>query len=386
MALKYWKNQEGIGSSLPHVRLALSGVATALILAGCGGGGSHAIDSSGVGPDQMASESGPLTTPGDGTTTQPGGGTTTQPGGGTTTPPGGGTTTPPGGGTTTPPGGGTTTPPGGGTTTSPNSPFTLSIAKSGSGLVTSSPAGINCGSDCSEPYADGSTVTLTAAPSAGYVFRGWGGVCAGTSTTCTVTMSAARNVNVSFESSGTAPGSIDEVIAAMAPNSWKSLPATQMKEVCPLPYNDYACRSVITAWSGGAYDQARDRMVVYGGGHGDSWYNNVFAFDLATMKWARLSEMAAGANGSSPGSVWNDKRTETCGFYPKGPLTLPDSVMTPNGYVSPDKCFVEPVLSQLDLQQPRSSHTYGGVFVEPLSGRYCSIGQTPSTQAGSQDL
>ena len=41
---------------------------------------------------------------------------------------------------------------------------TLTVGKSGtgSGTVTSSPAGINCGSDCSEAYASGTSVTLTA--------------------------------------------------------------------------------------------------------------------------------------------------------------------------------------------------------------------------------
>ncbi len=42
--------------------------------------------------------------------------------------------------------------------------YTLTVAKdgTGSGTVTSSPAGINCGADCSEPYTSGTVVTLTA--------------------------------------------------------------------------------------------------------------------------------------------------------------------------------------------------------------------------------
>ena len=41
--------------------------------------------------------------------------------------------------------------------------YTLTVAKAGtgSGTVTSSPAGINCGADCSEPYNSGTVVTLT---------------------------------------------------------------------------------------------------------------------------------------------------------------------------------------------------------------------------------
>lgn len=43
----------------------------------------------------------------------------------------------------------------------------LTVSKAGSGTVTSSPAGINCGSDCGETYANGTTVTLTATPTSG---------------------------------------------------------------------------------------------------------------------------------------------------------------------------------------------------------------------------
>jgi Divergent InlB B-repeat domain len=51
----------------------------------------------------------------------------------------------------------------------------VSSEGSGSGSVTSSPAGISCGSDCSEAYLSGTVVSLTAAPSAGSVFAGWSG-------------------------------------------------------------------------------------------------------------------------------------------------------------------------------------------------------------------
>ena len=49
--------------------------------------------------------------------------------------------------------------------------FTLAVNKIGSGTVTSSPAGINCGSDCSEPYEDGTPVTLTFSPDPGWGIR-----------------------------------------------------------------------------------------------------------------------------------------------------------------------------------------------------------------------
>ena len=75
---------------------------------------------------------------------------------------------------------------------------TLNVSISGSGTVTSNPAGINCGTDCTENYTSGTSVILTATPASGYTFSGWSGACSGTSTTCTVPMTAAKSVTASF--------------------------------------------------------------------------------------------------------------------------------------------------------------------------------------------
>ncbi len=72
-------------------------------------------------------------------------------------------------------------------------------AGTGSGVVASVPGGISCGSDCTELFALGAVVTLSVVPSAGSTFVGWsGGGCSGT-TTCAVTMSAARELTATFE-------------------------------------------------------------------------------------------------------------------------------------------------------------------------------------------
>jgi uncharacterized repeat protein (TIGR02543 family) len=76
-------------------------------------------------------------------------------------------------------------------------PQLLNVSKNGSGGVTSSPAGIDCGATCSVEFAHGTTVTLTATPSAGYSFAGWSGDCSG-SGVCTVVMTAGRSVTASF--------------------------------------------------------------------------------------------------------------------------------------------------------------------------------------------
>lgn len=74
----------------------------------------------------------------------------------------------------------------------------------GSGTVTSSVAGINCGADCDETYGSTASVTLTASPAAGSIFSGWSGDCSGTSA-CTLAMSAARSVRAEFSLAATIP-------------------------------------------------------------------------------------------------------------------------------------------------------------------------------------
>ena len=77
--------------------------------------------------------------------------------------------------------------------------FNLTVATTGpgTGTVTSAPAGIDCGSDCSESYTENTVVSLTAAPAAGSSFAGWSGACRGTDS-CSVTMDAAKSVTATF--------------------------------------------------------------------------------------------------------------------------------------------------------------------------------------------
>ena len=75
--------------------------------------------------------------------------------------------------------------------------YSLTVTKTGQGMVISNPQGINCGADCSESYANGVNVTLTATPSTGYSFVGWSGACSGTGA-CVVAMTAPKSVAATF--------------------------------------------------------------------------------------------------------------------------------------------------------------------------------------------
>lgn len=89
---------------------------------------------------------------------------------------------------------------------------TLTVTKQGpgSGTVTSAPAGISCGADCSENYNNGTVVTLTATPAAGSAFAGWSGDadCSDGS----VTMNAAKTCTATFNVIPASP------ITVIAPN------------------------------------------------------------------------------------------------------------------------------------------------------------------------
>ncbi len=82
--------------------------------------------------------------------------------------------------------------------------YAMAITVNGMGRVTSSPIGIDCtasAGDCGEPYLSGTTVTLTAAPTAGHSFMGWtvgAGNCTGMTSPCTVGMTGARNLTATF--------------------------------------------------------------------------------------------------------------------------------------------------------------------------------------------
>jgi hypothetical protein len=81
-------------------------------------------------------------------------------------------------------------------------PLTVERLGTGSGTVTSSPAGIDCGPDCSESFLEGTKVTLTATPAPGSAFDHWtGGGCTG-SGTCTTTMSTSRTAKAVFVAVG----------------------------------------------------------------------------------------------------------------------------------------------------------------------------------------
>ncbi|MCX5845209.1 MAG: DUF1566 domain-containing protein [Deltaproteobacteria bacterium] len=107
----------------------------------------------------------------------------------------------------------------------------LIISLFGFGTVTSTPAGISCGTQCRAYFNLGTSVTLTAQASTGSIFAGWsGGDCQGTGI-CTITLNIDTIVTATFTKEPVGKGDINydgqvnltdavlalQVIASIAP-------------------------------------------------------------------------------------------------------------------------------------------------------------------------
>ena len=117
--------------------------------------------------------------------------------------------------------------------------FTLTVTKAGmgSGRVTSSPAGIDCGATCTATFASGTAVTLTAVPVAGSLFAGWSGSGCGGTHSCTVTVNAAASVTATFHAY---TGELKTRYRLYSPGTYEHLYTTD--------FNEYSVLPVCCAW------------------------------------------------------------------------------------------------------------------------------------------
>lgn len=73
---------------------------------------------------------------------------------------------------------------------------------------------------------------------------------------------------------------------ALPANHWCEVPDSQLNDLAPdpLPYG-YPFSSVMSAWSGGAYDTENEELLVLGGGHDDGPWDGVWGFSLVDFQW-----------------------------------------------------------------------------------------------------
>jgi hypothetical protein len=132
-------------------------------------------------------------------------------------------------------------------------------------------------------------------------------------------------------------------LEGIKPGEWFEAPSTRLDAVKPDPLPPGRISAVMDSWSGGGYDTKRDRLMAWGGGHSDYSGNEVYAFDVKSLKWERLDSPSADVGG-----------VETSGVYPDG--------------------------------RPRSRHTYNYVQYVSAIDRFCTFGGAgmyPSGQTGT---
>jgi hypothetical protein len=76
--------------------------------------------------------------------------------------------------------------------------LSLTVSKTGSGTVTSTPTGINCGTTCSASYLEGTKVRLTASPAAHNTLAWQGCAAEPSADICEVTVNAVTSVSATF--------------------------------------------------------------------------------------------------------------------------------------------------------------------------------------------
>lgn len=87
----------------------------------------------------------------------------------------------------------------------PVTEYTLTVTRTGEGVVTSIPAGIDCGLSCVDSFESGEIVTLTAVAAGGWTFSGWSGECEPDKSglACVATVEGDRAVHALFEALST---------------------------------------------------------------------------------------------------------------------------------------------------------------------------------------
>ncbi len=74
----------------------------------------------------------------------------------------------------------------------------VTVDRTAGGVVSSEPAGIDCGDRCSEEFSWGTIIALTAAPDPYYLFGGWEGACQTEDLSCELFVSSSAQLTATF--------------------------------------------------------------------------------------------------------------------------------------------------------------------------------------------
>lgn len=108
-----------------------------------------------------------------------------------------------------------------------------------------------------------------------------------------------------------------------------------------------AYSKIFEAWGGGVLDSDRNQLIIWGGGHSDYAGNEVYAFRLNTLSWARLTTPPSDA------VITGSSGIESSGYY-----------------------ATTAVSGVADTQQPRARHSYNNCHYSPQEGKMVVLAGT----------
>ena len=82
-------------------------------------------------------------------------------------------------------------------------------------------------------------------------------------------------------------------LPVLRPGEWVEIPDSHLRDVAPPVSPGGSVAKIINAWSGAVLDTQREWLLVWGGGHSDYAGNELYAFDLRTLEWNRLTSPSA---------------------------------------------------------------------------------------------
>ena len=172
----------------------------------------------------------------------------------------------------------------------------------GAGTITAQDGRISCESDCIERYRKGTSITLTAAASAGQVFTGWRGACAGQQNPCSVSIQHYTSVVAEFA----APVALTVAIAGSGSGT---IAANTGSIACPSDCTDLysygtavtltasaAADSIFSHWSGACNGTASTCTVTLTG-------NRAVTANFIVTRTLTVTNVGDGSVRSSPGGI-----------------------------------------------------------------------------------
>lgn len=193
--------------------------------------------------------------------------------------------------------------------------YSITVTKSATGtsdgVITSTPAGISCGTACSATFTQGSTATLSVVPEYRSLFLGWSGACTAVGGTCSLAVSSALAATARF---GTTTCSLDRVCQKLP----TPLPAIRWRAVWGTSATNLwvvGASGNIMHWDGALFTPVQsgttsDLFSIWGSGANDFWVgaNNglVLRWNGTTFTQQTLgtTQGISGIWGSGVNDVW----------------------------------------------------------------------------------